>query len=799
MIRNYFKIAFRSLLRNKAFTDINILGLVLGISFSTMLFIYVRHELSYDAYHPQADRTYRILTVDKTNAADHRTYGITVPPMGPELVNSFPEVESMVRLHRFSGQVIVEVGEEKFNERNFFMTSDANFFDVFQFDFVDGDRSSALRQPFSVVITESTAKRYFGNDAALNKVVTVPGIGEVKVTGVIKDPPTNSHLQFDVLFTSLRSDSTWNAYLNDWNSYNAFTYIVAQDDKSMQDLEAKMPAFLKKHKVQDAELISVLFQPIEDIYLHSEHFQVGAESDHGKISYVYIFSTMAVFLLIIAAINYINLTTSKASSRAREIGIRKVAGAAKGQLIFQFLTESFLITLVSMFLALAMMDLSFPYFNDITGKRFDLSVTTLKEFVPSLLLITLLIGIIAGSYPAFYLARLKPVATLRGHATFTPRKLNLRTVLVVFQFAITTVLIVSTLVIGNQMDFIRTKDIGFNKEQLMIIDINNGNVRRDFEAMKIEFSKIAGVEKVAVSSRVPGEWKNIQEVYVRSSDTEGASPDSLQAYFMGFDEDMLDTYQLRMASGNFFTGSAADSSNVILNATAVRVMNLKDPVGSIIRVSGQWNARVIGVLEDFNFKSLHEKISPIVIGFRNNPIQSIDYFSLKIAGDPKQVIAGATQVHDKFDHRTPIEFHFLTEQLNTFYTSEQKASQIFKTGGMLSILVACLGLLGLANYHVERRTREMGIRKVLGAGFLNLFLLVSFSFTRQIAIAFLIACPLAWYVMKQWLGGFEYRTALQADVFILAGLIVLALALATVSFHSLKAARFNPVDSLKSE
>ncbi|HEY3404986.1 MAG TPA: ABC transporter permease, partial [Ohtaekwangia sp.] len=526
MIRNYFKIAVRSLVRNKVFTAINILGLVLGISFSTMLFIYVRHELSYDSFHKQSHRTYRILSIDKSNPSDHRAYGVTVPPMGPELVNTFPEVESMVRLHRFSGQVIVEVNGEKFNERNFFLTSDTNFFDVFNFEFVAGDKSTALNQPFSVVMTESTAKRYFGDDTALDKIVKVPDIGEVKVTGVIKDHPTNSHLQFDVLFTSLRPAEMWNTYLNNWDRYNAFTYIVLHEGKSIDAIEAQMPAFMKKHKAEEAELVATTFQPLEDIYLNSEKIEEGTETEHGQIAYVYIFSTMAVFLLIIAAINYINLTTSKASSRAREIGIRKVAGAVKGQLIFQFLTEAFVITLVSMFLALVMMDLCFPYFNSITGKNFDLTLVTLKEFLPSLLLITIIIGVIAGSYPAFYLARLKPVSTLKGQATFTPRKLDLRTVLVVFQFTITIVLIVSTLVIGDQMNFIQTKDMGFNKDQLMVIDINSGDSRRDFQAMKTEFSKLAGVEHVAVSSRVPGEWKNITEIYVRTDDKGRANADS---------------------------------------------------------------------------------------------------------------------------------------------------------------------------------------------------------------------------------------------------------------------------------
>jgi putative ABC transport system permease protein len=802
MIRNYFKIALRALIRNKAFTTINILGLVLGISFSTMLYIYVRHELSYDSYHQKSDQTYRILTIDKSNAGGHRTYGVTVPAMGPELVNSFPSVASMVRLHRFSGQVIVEVDGEKFNERNFFMTSDTNFFDVFHFDFVAGDPSTALSQPFSLIVTASTAKRYFGNESALDKMVTVPNVGEVKITGIIKDPPSNSHLQFDVLFSALRPAETWNSYLNNWERFSAFTYIVLHEGETTDALESQMPAFLKKHMPSDADLIAATFQPVEDIYLHSADVENGTEAQHGEISYVYIFSTMALFLLIIAAINYINLTTSKASSRAREIGIRKVAGAVKGQLIFQFLTEAFLITLVSMFLALVAMDLSLPYFNSITGKNFDLSFSTLKEFIPSLLLITAIIGIIAGSYPAFYLAKLKPVATLKGHSTFTPKKLDLRTVLVVFQFTITIVLIVSTMVIGNQMNFIQTKDIGFNKDQLMVIDINSGHVRRSFQAMKNEFSKLTGVESVAVSSRVPGEWKNITETYVKTTDKSETNADSLQTFFMGFDEDMLKTYKLRIVEGNYFTGSESDSSNVVINASAAEMLNLKNPIGATLRITannGEWRPRVIGVLEDFNFQSLHQKISPIIIGYRNNPIQSIDYFTLKISGDPNQIIAEASKVHEKFDTQTPIEYHFLNDQLNVFYVAEQKAARIFKMGGILSIVVACLGLLGLANYHVERRTKELGIRKVLGAGSLNLFLLVSLSFTKQVAIAFVLACPVAWYIMTQWLGGFEYRTMLSADVFVAAGIIVLLLALLTVSYQSLKAAMFNPINSLRNE
>ncbi|HOX81468.1 MAG TPA: ABC transporter permease [Chryseolinea sp.] len=803
MIRSYFKIAIRSLLRNKAFTFINVLGLVIGISFSTMLYTYVNNELSYDSFHQKSDRTFRVLTIDKSVPDNLRTYGVTVSPFGPELVSSFPEVEEMTRLHRFSGQVIVEIGEAKYNERNWFTTTDANFFNVFDFDFVEGDKSTALSQPFSVVLPESMAKKYFGEESALGKTMNLLEIGVVKVTGVIKDFPENSHLQFDLLFSNILTDKEWNDYLGDWQEFGAFTYVVMRDGKSIHDVAAKMPAFMTKHWGPDAEVQATAFQPIQDIYLHSKDIQSGVEEAHGQLSYVYTFSSMAMFLLVIAAINYINLTTSKASSRSKEIGIRKVAGAIKTQLIFQFLTEAFVITLVSMLLSIVMMDLCFPFFNSITGKHFDLSLETIGEFIPALLLITLIIGVIAGSYPAFYLSKLKPVATLKGQAVFTRNKFNLRTSLVVFQFVITIVLIVSTMVIGNQINFIQTKDIGFDKDQLMIIDINSGSVRNQFQAMKNEFSKLAGVKHVAVSSRVPGEWKNIRQLYVKNASDANAKNDSLQTYFMGFDEDMLKTYDLKLEAGKFFSGNdKADSLNVVINESAVEAMNLKNPIGTVLRIKarrGTWNVNVVGVLKDFNFQSLHQKIAPIIMGYRNNPIQSIDYFSIKVSGDTQALIEGATKVHEKFDPETPIEYHFLSEQLNTFYVSEKKAGMIFQMAGTLSILVACLGLLGLANYHVERKTKELGIRKILGAGSINLFLMVSLAFTRQVALAFVLACPLAWYVMKEWLSGFEYRIALNAGVFILAGAIVLLLAIVTVSYQSIKAAMFNPIDSLRNE
>jgi len=801
MIRNYFKIALRSLIRNKAFTLINMFGLVLGISFSTMLYTYVSHELSYDSFHEKADRTFRIITIDKSAPDNVRTYGRTVPPMGPQLVSSFPEVKEMTRLFRLSGHVNVEIDETKYSERNWFTTSDANFFNVFDFEFIAGDRKTALSEPFSVILTESTSKKYFSDENALGKTIKTSA-GQVKVTGVIRDMPDNSHLQFDILFSRIRSGEDWEGYLNNWQRLGAFTYVVLEDRKSIEGLQAKIPALMAKYWGPDAAFQFTQFQPIQDIYLHSAQIESGAEQIHGEPAYIYIFSSMAVFLLIIAAINYINLTTAKASLRSKEIGVRKVVGAVKTQLIFQFLAEAFVITFFSMLLSIVTMDLCFPFFNSITGKSFELTLNTLGEYVPSLLLITLLIGTIAGSYPAFYLSKLKPVATLKGQPIATKNRFDLRNALVVFQFTITVVLIVSTLVISDQINFIQTKDIGFDKEQMMIIDINSRASRSQFQAMKNGFSNIAGVKKVAVSSSVPGEWKEIAEAYVRKT-SDMSTADSLHTYFMGFDEDMLDTYQIRLTAGAFFSGrNEADSVNVLLNESALKAMNLKNPIGSKIRISAygaEWEANVIGVLEDFNFQSLHHKIAPIIIGYRNNPIISIDYFTLKVAGVTPSLIAEAAKVHDQFDTQTPIEYHFLSDQLNRFYVTEKKAGKIFQMAGVLSIIVACLGLLGLAAYHVERKTKELGIRKILGADPLNLFLMVSMSFTKNVLLAFVLACPLAWYIMREWLSAFEYRIQLTPDSFVLAGIFVLLLVLITVSYQSIKAALYNPIYSLRQE
>lgn len=801
MIKSYLKIAFRSLIRNKSYTFINILGLVIGISFSCMLYIYVSHELSYDSFHRKSDRIYRAITIDNRVPDNPRSYGVAVPPLGKALVDTYPDVEDMVRLHRFTGQVVFEMNGQNFQERNWF-TTDPNFFQVFDFEFVSGDKATALKDPYSLVITQSAAKRYFGDEDPVGKMIEKTSFGAIKVTGVIKDPPNNSHLQFDMLFSAVAPEKKWSKYLNSWDDYGAFTYIVIKEGASIEAVKMRLPELQKRHSAT-ANSISFDLQSIRDIYLGSESIEEGTESVHGQRTYIYIFSSMGIFLLIIACINYINLTTSKALARSREVGVRKVVGAYKNQLFIQFMTESFTVTVFSMIIAIGVMDMVFPYFNQITGKEFDVNPQTLREYFPPLIVISLIVATISGSYPALYLARLKPISSLKGIEGGEKNAITLRKSLVVFQFTLTIVMIISTIVIGSQLNFIQTKDIGFEKDRLMVIDINSGNVRKQFKTVKTEYLNIPGVEAVAVATRIPGEWKNINELYISSSNANDGTTDSVKTYYMGFDEDMLDTYKLTLLEGrNFSNNGKADSTSILLNQSAVRSFGLNNPLGSVIKMktgNGILNATVIGVIKDFNFQSLHQKIAPIIIGAYNNPVAYIDYFTLKISGDVEKAIQSITNVHNKFDTRTPIEYHFLDQQLESFYVAEKRVAMIFKMGGALSILVACLGLFGLATYNIERRTKELGIRKVLGASEMNLFIMLSSTFTRQVGIAYLIAAPAAYFLMSQWLEIFEYKISLHAGIFLLAGLIALVIALATVSYRSIKAAHASPVNSLRQQ
>ncbi|OEK04738.1 ABC transporter permease [Roseivirga misakiensis] len=803
MLKNYIKITFRSLRRNAGYAMINIIGLAIGITGAALLLNYVKSENSYESRHSKADRIVRPYVQD-LGAESPSFYASNPAILGKILDEGLAGIETYTSVNRFfSGQFNFSIGGKRYTERDYFV-ADNSFFDVFDFPFITGNIKTALASPNQVVLTENKALAIFGTTNVIGKILEFTGLPDFEVVGVVEGSKGDTHMEFEMLISPSVPGESWDALQTSWGDFSSSTYLVLKEgydfDNFTEDADTliadRLPGPMKSR-------VKYFFQPMTDIHFNSAQLQRDIAQNKGDKSYSNIFIAISIFLLLIACVNYMNLATSKAVFRAKEIGIRKVVGAVKKQLVTQFLLESFIISAFAMLLSVGLIDITMPFFNTLTNKSFDFSYVTLLEYLPMLLGITLLVALISGIYPAFFMTRLKTVNVLKGEKS-TGGSFRVRQGLVILQFVLGIFMIISTLVVSNQMSFIQSKDLGFNEENLVTIDINNGAVRPVFKTMQNELNQIPGVESVGVASRVPGEWKNINETEVALLNSNGIV-DTVGMYYMGFDPQMLKTFDLRIEQGDWFSGNdASDSTKILLNQAAVERLELgSNPIGSVVTMG--WAGRpkgdytVIGVLEDFNFKSLHTEIEPIIIGPWNNVNATIDYFILKISGDPSSIIDAATLVHEKFDNRTVMEYHFLDDQLALFYEQERQASTIFKLGAGLTVLVACLGLFGLASFTVQKRVKELGIRKVLGASEWKLFSLLSGSFLKQVFIAFLLASPLAYFFMRNWLDNFQFRVSIGVEVFLIAAILTMLVALITVSYRALRAAHSNPVDSLRSE
>uniref|UniRef100_UPI0040489D07 ABC transporter permease n=3 Tax=Roseivirga sp. TaxID=1964215 RepID=UPI0040489D07 len=802
MFKNYFKIAFRTLWKNKAYSLINIMGLAVSIAGATLLLTYVKSELSFDRFHTKSDQIVRPILI-QSGAEGDRFFSSNPAIYAQTMAEQMPEVEQYVNLLRLSGQFNVVIDNKPFTERTYAIAP-SNFFSVFDFELIQGNSQTVLNEPFSMVLSERQAIKFFGTVDVLGKTVEAPGYGgSFKITGLMRDLPQNTHIELDILIAegTLPEDRARALYQN-WTDFSSTSYIVLKKGADLTAFTAKANTLADSNFPKGvADLVRFEFQPLADIHFESAHIERDFAAYKGDKSYVIIFSVIALFLIVIAAVNYMNLATSKAVFRSKEIGIRKVVGAKRKQLVTQFLMESFLITGIAMLLSIGITDISMPFFNELTARSFEFNLQAIQDYAPLLLIIAISIGLLSGLYPAVFMTKFKPIKVLKGEES-AGGSFNIRKVLVVFQFALSTVMIIGTLVVSNQMNFIQNKNLGFNKENLLVIDINNGAIRPVFKSMRNELEQIIGVSEVAVASRIPGEWKNINEVDVNILDERGIKKDSIETYYMSFDPHMLSVFNMELKEGEFFSGNdQSDSTKILINETAVKKFGLENPIGAIVELEGRGKSSytIIGVLKDFNFQSLHRGLEPMVIGAWNNPNAVIDYFILKMEGDPKPIIEAASMVHSKFDTRTVIEYHFLDDQLANFYSAERQASVIFKIGAGLSIFISCLGLFGLASFTVQKRVKELGIRKVLGASEWSLFYMLSSSFSKQILLAFIIASPLAYFIMKKWLENFEYRIDLGVVVFFLAGLGTLLIAILTVSYRALQAAHSNPVHSLRSE
>jgi len=825
MKRNYLKIAWRNLLRNKVSSMINIGGLAIGLACVIFISLYISDELSYDRFFKNADRIFRVNTHELMSNSEF-TAGQTPPPVGAALVNNIPEIETYTRVYKPGDQVIhfVRNGQKGSLTEKSLLSVDSNFLQVFSYPLIEGDRATCLNGPNSVVLTERAAKKYFGNTPAIGKNLVFDMYSTpFTVTAVMKDPPAQASMQFDVLQSNLGMPPVkhfnWSWVWLQMDTYVKVRDNIATDDASIKKIEAKFPAmirvqaatafkrigqpfdaFIKKGGKYDLEL-----QPLTDIHLYSANIgsMFIAQSD---IKYVYIFAAIGLFIILLACVNFMNLATAQSAKRAKEVGIRKVLGSLRKQLITQFMAEAFVYTLIAAFIAIIIVALCLPAFNQLAAKSINLAVFFGFYSVTGLLVLIILTALFAGSYPAFFLTSFKPAAILKGSggSKNSAGGFFTRNALVVFQFTISTVLIICTMIVFKQLLYNQSKDLGFNKENvLMIADADR--LGKAEESFRQELHRLPEVAAASVSTSMP--TKNLfTDYYVPESTGENVSTADKNISLTSFivDEDYVPTLKLKMVSGRNFSKNFTDSASVILNEYAAAQLGWKDPIGKTLTYPGGNDVKfkVIGVVKDFNAQSLHNAMIPFALFYTTSKTYDIgtSYIAVRIKpGDYNKAINRIQTKWKSFMPDNPFEYSFLDQEFNALYSSDQTVGKVFSVFTFLSLTVACLGLLGLAMYTAERRTKEIGIRKVLGASVQSVVSMLSKDFLKLVLIASVIAFPLAWYAMGQWLQSFAYTTDMSWWVFAIAAGATAAIALLTVSFQALKAGLTNPVKSLRSE
>ena len=804
MIRNYLKIAWRNLKKNKGFSFINIFGLTIGLTSFLLIALYIFDESTFDAFHKNADNIYRVIqnkTTPEGNEIKTSGAGYLVSEKGKF---DLPEIKDAARLSIFGRVNIANTENENVFYEGYTIAS-PGFLTTFDFKLLQGDRRTALTAPYSVIVTEETAKKLFNTIEALGKAIKVGNDSTLyKVTAVLKNFPVNSHLSFNLVFSesSIAGDDFKKFINTDWSSGSFITYLSLADKINAHYVETKINNLVAANKSSDAEVKSrYILQPLKDIHFYSTDIE-NNQARVGNIAYIYVFSIVAFLVLFIACINYMNLTTARFTNRAKEIGVRKVSGASRKILIGQFLSEAFLVTLIALVLALISVKILLPLFNSFTEKQLSLNLQTDVRIWIGIAATVIVVGLLSGVYPALFQSGLKPLSLLKNKIQTGKGNISLRRSLVVSQFALSIIMIVATMIVYMQMKYVQTKDMGFNKEQLVVVDINSGKIRKGAETIKAEFARLTSVKSVTASSRVPGEWKDIPKVKVKSNQITRAEGNDM--YFLGIDDQFLKTYQVNLIKGrNFSQGSVADSSSVLINETAARQLGISEPSEQIVEIpldDKTFTARVVGIVKDFNFQSLRIPISPMVLGFQNNPVQSIDYFTAKVAtNNIDQTLKQMNNILRGIDQQHLFEYHFLDNQWNLFYREDKIRETIFFLAALLTILIACLGLFGLATYAARQRIKEIGIRKVLGASVTNIVAMLSKDFLKLVVISALLAFPIAWWAMNNWLQDFAYHINISWWIFLAAGSLAVLIALLTISFQAIKAALTNPVKSLRSE
>lgn len=799
MFKNYLKIAWRNLTKNKGYSIINIGGLAIGMACFLVIAMFIKNEVSYDSYHEKKDAIYRIVHHGSPdNLEDRWVWGNA--PVGPALKKDFSEVVEIVQ---FSGRsdILLSYNERSFQEGNVFYVTET-VFNIFSWPLLSGNPKTALKDPYSIVLTQSTAKKYFGNEDPMGKTINGVGgranDGPYTVTGVMKDIPANSHFTFDVLLSMRSFSQTRPGIFEAWGYVDFYTYFLVNDNFNQQAFQAKMPEFLKRNRPEEnaAYFYDLSFEPLKDTYLNS----VAARQPGitGSLSNIYIFALIGLFILIIACINFMNLATARSLERAKEVGVRKVIGADKKGLRYQFLGESLLMVLLASILGLFLVLLGLPLMRDITGKAF-LNAELFSGLSLSLYFgMALITGLLAGVYPAFILSNFKPSSVLKGIFKSSKEGTNLRKGLVVFQFALSIALIASTVIVYFQLGFMLDKNLGFDQEQQLVIDFNwDGQVMENMEIIKSEFMNLPQVVSVAGSRTVPGGHFPAAGTNI---ETAQGNMQHFEPFLYEIDFDFIPHYEIEVVAGRAYSRAfVTDSlSSLMVNESAARNFGYANPADIVGKRFQQWGREgtIIGVVKDFNYISLHRAVAPLTLRYS----QYGKYLSMKVkAADMAQAISSIKQKWATVAPHRPFLYTFLDKSFNTQYEADIKFKKLFTLFSFLAILIACLGLLGLATYSAVQRTKEIGVRKVLGAEVFSIVKLLSIDFVKLVLIAIVVATPFSWYVMDKWLHVYAYQISIQWWIFALAGGIALAIALATVSFNAIRAAQANPVKSLRTE
>ncbi len=807
MIKNYLKTAVRSLLKNKGFTAINVLGLALGLATCLLIVFYVFDELSYDRYNAKADRIYRLNNDIKFGGLEN-SYAVTPGPSAAALKADFPEIEQVARFRNRGGNQ-VRKGTQDIQE-NRMVYADSTIFEVFTLPMIKGNPKNALTEPHTIVITEDMAKKYFGHVDVLGQTLTVNDSVQYKVTGVLQNIPSQSHFHFDFFMSMTSTNSKYDI---SWFSNNYFTYVLLKSGVDPKTFAAKLPEFMIKHAGPQLQTILHMdFNTLEKngsyfklsiIPLTKVHLQstsIDEIEPNGNIDYIYIFSATAIFILLIACVNFMNLSTARSSNRAREVGVRKVLGSPRSALIAQFLTESVLVTLIAAIIAVLSAWGALGLFNQISGKQLTVTPQILGWLAPCLLIIILVVGCLAGSYPALFLSGFQPIKVLKGKLAGGFKGGMLRSVLVVIQFAISIFLIVGTMVISGQLKYIQNKDLGYKRDHVLVIQ-NVWALGNSSKIFKEEVKQLPGVHGAALSDALPTDENSNSTTYFKDPVIDQKR--SVLTFDWNIDEDFIPTLGIKMAAGrNFSKDMTSDSTGVVINEAFAKQLGYANPLNHPVytpadaMVTKTNKYHIIGVVKDFNFKSLHTSVTPLLFSL------SKDIGNLSIRVNTTDIPGLMAKIKDRWKELSPnreFSYSFLDQNFDAIYRSEQRMGAISIAFTTLAIIIACLGLFGLAAYAAEQRTKEIGIRKVLGANISTIVSMLSKDFIKLVIISILIAVPFAWWAMSGWLQGFAYRQNMQWWVPVTAGLSAIAIAFITISYQSIKAALTNPVKSLKSE